>query len=164
MKSIRNIAFTVLLTLGGFTAVTYTACNKDECKDVVCQNGGSCVEGTCSCAAGYEGTNCETKSSAKFVGTYTVTENCGGDPYPVVVTAVDASTILISNLGNYDCSSGDIVWTATVSKTSLTIADNKCSTQMNGTGSYDNGTVTINYTTTYDGGGDNCKATMVKQN
>lgn len=72
MKSIRNIAFSVLLTLGAFSAVTYTSCNKDECKDVVCQNGGTCndTDGSCVCTTGYEGTNCETAVRTKYFNTY----------------------------------------------------------------------------------------------
>ena len=32
------------------------------CGDVVCQNGGTCFEGDCECAEGFEGQNCQTKS------------------------------------------------------------------------------------------------------
>lgn len=38
--------------------LTLNAC-KDPCKDVACLNGGACVDGTCVCANGYTGTNCE---------------------------------------------------------------------------------------------------------
>jgi len=31
----------------------------DPCDDVVCQNGGTCDEGTCLCPDGYSGVNCE---------------------------------------------------------------------------------------------------------
>lgn len=80
MKSIRNIAFSSLIALGAFGTVTYTACNKDECKDVVCQNGGTCVSGNCSCTVGYEGTNCETQVRTKYYHTYrgTGSDNMGG--------------------------------------------------------------------------------------
>jgi hypothetical protein len=83
MKSIRNIAFSVLLTLGAFSAMTYTACNKDECKDVVCQNGGTCAEGICTCPYAYEGTNCETQLRAKYNGNIYVGDGVDneGDTY-----------------------------------------------------------------------------------
>jgi len=31
-----------------------------SCATVVCQNGGTCVSGTCDCPSGYTGTNCQT--------------------------------------------------------------------------------------------------------
>ena len=38
----------------------------DDCAGVTCQNGGTCNDGvnayTCTCAAGYEGTNCQTSN------------------------------------------------------------------------------------------------------
>jgi len=70
MKSIRNIAFSALLTIGAFTAITYTSCNKDECKDVVCNNGGSCDNGTCVCPTGYTGSSCDNEVRASYYNTY----------------------------------------------------------------------------------------------
>ncbi len=70
MKSLRNIALSAIMTIGAFSAITYTSCNKDECKDVVCQNGGTCVSGKCSCPYAYEGTNCETQVRTKYYNTY----------------------------------------------------------------------------------------------
>jgi hypothetical protein len=170
MKSIRNIAFSALLTLGAFTTITYTSCNKDECKDVVCQNGGTCnaETGACVCSVGYEGTNCETKSNAKFVGVWAVTETCGSatsDPYQVTITAdaTDATKILVSNLGNYNCTvGGTIVYNGSVNGATLTIADNKCGTQMNASGTFANGKITITYTATTATLNDNCTATLTK--
>lgn len=103
MKSVKHIALSALLTVGAFGTVLYTACNKDECKDVVCQNGGTCSEGKCTCATGYEGTNCETKSRDKFVGTYTGAESCttGTDNYSITLAAnSDALKLTMTNLYN----------------------------------------------------------------
>ncbi|MEZ5017231.1 MAG: calcium-binding EGF-like domain-containing protein [Flavipsychrobacter sp.] len=168
MKNIRNIALSALLTIGAFTAITYTSCNKDACKDVVCQNGGICLNGSCSCATGYEGTNCETKANAKYVGTYSVTETCGGttsNPYIVTITAgTGPSDVLVSNLGNYGCTTGGtILFNGLAAGTTLTINDSKCNTQMNATGNYANGVITISYTATYGVTVDNCTATLTKQ-
>src|SRR5437773_2658197 len=48
---------------------TITSC-KDKCKDVICQNFGTCADGTCTCPAWFEGTNCENEMRAKFYGNY----------------------------------------------------------------------------------------------
>lgn len=74
MKSIRIIAMSALVTIGTFSTVFYTACNKDECKDVTCQNGGVCDGGTCVCPTGYEGSKCETAARAKFMKTWTASD------------------------------------------------------------------------------------------
>ena len=58
--NIRYFLFTVLLTCVSFFTITYTSCIKDECKDVVCRNGGACNGGTCNCPSGYSGLLCET--------------------------------------------------------------------------------------------------------
>lgn len=70
MKSIKNIALGTILTFSAFGAVLYTSCSKDECKDVVCQNGGTCSEGNCTCPTGVGGTNCETIYRTTFANTY----------------------------------------------------------------------------------------------
>lgn len=42
----------MLLAMGG--------CKKDKCAGIVCQNGGTCVDGVCVCTNGYTGTHCDT--------------------------------------------------------------------------------------------------------
>lgn len=168
MKSIRNIAFSALLAVGAFATITYTSCNTDACDDIDCMNGGLCLDGSCSCPTGYEGETCETKSNAKFIGTYTVTETCGGtnsNPYQVTITAgANATDVLISNLGDYNCTvGGTITFSGLVNQAQITINDDKCNTQMNATGSYANGVITMSYTASYVGGTDNCTATLTKQ-
>lgn len=91
MKSIRNMAFSALLAVGAFTMVTYTACTKDECEDVVCNNGGACVSGTCNCATGYEGTSCDTEVRKKFLKTWTASDKeVGGSDLPTYTPAIVA--------------------------------------------------------------------------
>ena len=172
MKSIKSIAFSALLTIGAFATVTYTACNKDECKDVVCQNGGTCSGGNCSCQTGWEGPRCETRVNAKFAGTWNAAETCSGVPanYIVTITADPANPtqVLVNNLGAYGCSvGGTVTFNGSVNSFSLTINDNKCGYQMNATGTYNSdGSVTVNYTATYDPGTgtqtDNCSVTLTK--
>ncbi len=70
MKSIRNIALSALLTVGTFSTVFYTSCTKDECKDVVCKNDGTCVSGTCNCTVGYTGSDCGSEIRTTYYNTY----------------------------------------------------------------------------------------------
>jgi hypothetical protein len=38
---------------------------KDPCEKIVCQNGGACLNGSCSCPTGYEGPACEKEKTPK---------------------------------------------------------------------------------------------------
>jgi hypothetical protein len=80
MKSIKHIALGAFLTISAFCAVLYTSCTKDKCKDVTCQNGGTCSDGNCVCPTGVTGTNCETLYRTSYANTYkgTGTDNSGG--------------------------------------------------------------------------------------
>ncbi len=59
MKNIKIFALVALLmtTIGG--TVIVTSCSKSSCSGLVCQNGGSCSSGKCSCPAGFSGTFCQ---------------------------------------------------------------------------------------------------------
>lgn len=167
MKSIRNIAFTALLTLGAFSAITYTSCNKDECKDVVCQNGGSCLEGTCSCATGYEGTNCETLSRTKFIGTWTGTDECGTDSYNITLTvgtATNAVSALVTNIGGYGTNitvTGNVTANNKISFTTVSVGGGRTLT---GTMTFSGNSMTFDYTVTESGGDvTSCDGTYTKQ-
>jgi hypothetical protein len=69
MKNLKSLLMASFLTVGIFSTTLIVSCNQDKCKDVVCNNGGTCNEtdGSCNCAVGYEGENCETLSRAKFL-------------------------------------------------------------------------------------------------
>lgn len=173
MKSFKNIALSAVLAMGAFSAVTYTACTKDECKDVVCNNGGTCVSGNCNCPTGYEGEKCDTRSNTKFAGTYNAEETCGGTNSPAYQVTITASAsnptqVLINNLGNYGCSiGGTITFNGSVNAAQLTVNDTKCGYAMSATGNYSNGVLTIQYSAVYTVNGstttDNCTATLTKQ-
>lgn len=103
MKNLKSILLASILTVGAFSTTLFTACNPDACKDVVCQNGGTCVDGDCTCPVGYEGTNCQTLSRDKFIGVFTGSETCtvGTDNYSITCSAnSDNTKFNIQNLYN----------------------------------------------------------------
>ena len=128
MKSTRSILAAGLLTFGAFALTTYTSCTKkDKCEDVTCQNGGSCVNGSCNCPEGWEGNNCQTASSAKFKGFYQATDDCplgdreGSDlVYDIVINASNnnPTAITVQGLGNTDN-----ILTATADGKTLLVAE-----------------------------------------
>ena len=59
--------------LSVYCSTTYfSACKPDQCKNraTVCANGGTCVDGDCVCAVGYEGDSCQFRVNDKFDGVY----------------------------------------------------------------------------------------------
>lgn len=47
-------------------------CKSDLCKDITCLNGGTCLNGLCSCPEGYEGPACEKEKTPKSILLQTV--------------------------------------------------------------------------------------------
>lgn len=86
----RYILLTVIFTIAVFSVVTYTACKKDPCKDVICLHLGACDGGECICPIGYEGDRCEELTRDRFVRTYTGGDTCtarGYHQYPIQLLA-----------------------------------------------------------------------------
>jgi hypothetical protein len=71
---LKTIILSALGAISSFGAVTYSSCEPDKCKSIVCAYGGVCKEGTCICPTGYEGFQCETITRKKFQGNWTVME------------------------------------------------------------------------------------------
>ncbi|MDR3679773.1 MAG: hypothetical protein P4L41_07395 [Flavipsychrobacter sp.] len=144
MKSIKQIALTVLLTIGAFSAITYTACNKDACSGVTCNNGGTCSGGTCTCQTGYEGVRCDTLSRTKFLGVYTGQETCtvGTDNYSVTLSSNSSNlNITYQNLYNQG-------FTATCTVTgpyTFSFTGSSNTTSYSGTGTLNNNQLTVSY-------------------
>ncbi len=145
MKSIFKAFFTVAVLAA---VTTISSCVKDECADVVCQNGGTCVSGNCDCTAGYEGTLCETQERAKFIGTYTATDNPGSLVYSVSIgNGTNITAVVISSDFSDDYFVNSI--NATVSGKTITIARQEPDNDdyfVEGTGTFNTSTNTITWT------------------
>jgi hypothetical protein len=57
----------IMATISGI--VIFSSCSKTSCGSIICQNGGTCSDGKCSCPTGYSGSLCQTraKSAIQYV-------------------------------------------------------------------------------------------------
>lgn len=123
MKKVSVIGSSILAFIAVLTVFFVNSCTTDACKDVTCLNGGTCIDGTCECADGYEGTDCSTEQRAKFAGTYTMsgTVSCpiSGDgtitnlPLTISNSSAGVTKVVILFAGT--------TFTAAISGTSLTL-------------------------------------------
>jgi hypothetical protein len=149
MKNLRTILTATALTLGLFT-VTFTACTPDPCKNVVCDNGGTCdANGACVCPAGFEGTTCATLSRDKFIGIFNGSETCtiGTDTYAVTTTPnSDKTKFNIQNLYNQST----ITAIANANGNAFTIPSQTVAANVvgSGSGTITGNNITITYTVT----------------
>lgn len=153
------IFFFVLLTF----SVTNQSCT-DPCNDVDCGNNGTCFDGVCICDEGYEGTNCETTSATKYIGTYSAVDICNGQTLPASTNTISQSTttpttieiVNFNALVDYYSISSPVIFTADVN--TLTGADQSFTAPSNGevvnlknlSGSYDISTKELSFTYEYD--------------
>ena len=145
MNKFKNIAFAAFLAIGAFSVVTYTSCTKDECKDVVCNNGGTCAGGSCSCPAGYEGTNCDSKTRDKFVGTWQGQDICTSKTYTISLTigaSSDDVKVIVNNPGGFGTPiniQGTVTNSTSLAFTNQNVGNGRI---LNGTMSFTGGTTT----------------------
>ena len=146
----RKLALSALFAVSTVGTLTISSCNKDPEP----------------CAVGYEGSDCKTLSSAKFVGTYAVTEDCGGSYNMTITTSSTTPTsIIFSNLGNFASATPAVVTaSADQSKLTFTNATDAQGRKFTGTGTMTGTSLKVNYTVTYsDNTTETCVATMSKQ-
>jgi hypothetical protein len=154
MKKLKSILVASILTVATFSATVFTSCNPDACKDVVCSNGGTCTDGTCACAVGYEGTNCDTESKAKFLKNWTASDLQTGSSVPtpyscVIATGAGITNVIIASTFADDFFVNNI--TATVNGNTITIGNQEPDSdgyKVSGSGTYTNGSITWNYSLT----------------
>lgn len=107
MQKLKSLAVILLLVFGSSSILYLNSCKKDACEKVTCQNGGVCVNGSCSCTQGYEGKNCETKSIDKYAGKYSGSEyyylNSSGvvAAQSIIVETMSMNQIKISGMPLY---------------------------------------------------------------
>jgi len=93
MKTLRIIGLAIAL----FGALTLQSCKKDPCKNVTCQNGGTCQDGNCRCSLPWEGSKCEVDARDKFVGAWQGNESCNGTrTYTTTINRSQASPTRIT--------------------------------------------------------------------
>lgn len=162
MMNLKHLIFALMAV----TTFSLASCKKDKCKDKTCQNGGACVDGTCNCAAGYTGENCETEVRAKFRSTYNVNESCPSGNYTYQITISNSSAgvdrLLISNFGGYG-----VTVSATASGNSLTIATQQVTAPdgtatFSGSGQLSGNILTISYNVSGDVNPESCTMNCTK--
>lgn len=170
-----------LMIFAAVAVMNLTSCNPDPCKEETCNDHGTPTEVDkktceCECGTGYEGEKCETKMTAKFIGSYTVTDGCTSvGTYSVSVSSSSSTVdkILITNFGLYGCSGSWPTIEATVDGNDITIESQSfCSAgdvfTVSGTGTMNSSgsTITLTYSgvrPTSDGGGSySCNVSMAK--
>jgi len=97
MKLWKNTLITAFAFIGISSTVLYTACVKDSCADLKCQNNGTCTDGFCHCPTGYEGTECELLSTDRFQGVWVGTSVINTKPVDVIPTLYDTVSIFLTD-------------------------------------------------------------------
>ena len=97
----RNIVFSSIFLV---LATMFTACAPPACQDVDCGDHGTCFEGACECAPGWQGIKCQTKSIDMLAGKYQAQETCDSIPGPEyleeIAPGADETHAIIKNFGN----------------------------------------------------------------
>ena len=165
MKTLQKLTFMV----STLVILSIVSCTEDPCADVSCLNGGTCNDGTCACAAGYEGVDCGTEQRTKFISTYSFNESCTSGTYSYTCNiGTSSSGVTKVLLSNFAALTGSTI-SATVSGTTLNIAQQNFALSgqnwgIVGTGQINGSLLTITYTLTFpDNSTDACTATGTKQ-
>lgn len=136
MKQIGSVIGSALFVVIVFLSVMFASCRKRTisyndstlirpCDNVICLNGGTCNDGQCYCAEGYEGIKCATRWNEKFVGTYVASDECKPDStafynVQIVPDLLSANKMQLINLGTF-CQGAPLQAIITPEKTSFII-------------------------------------------
>jgi hypothetical protein len=161
----KTIFLTTIAMLTLFGATTYfTGCKPDACvtRAVDCKNGGTCRDGECLCALGYEGDSCQFRVNQKFDSHYACirtkrfnnTFNEDNDDTLRVIAQNDRFSIKFYSIRD----SVFEVWNAKVDGNYITLPTQTLTLPFtvvtyNGTGSLNNGVLTMTINSSWDNGG-----------
>jgi hypothetical protein len=152
-----------------------SACKPDPCKETVCENGGTCLDGACQCPEGFRGISCETfdleaylgEFAAEYSGCFTTSPG-----HRVLLESIPGSgnRIYLTNLGDYACPGGELRPEASLNGTQMTLPRQTLSCgsiayTFEGSGNFDGvSRLTLTFEVSYDAGGftqtDRCSAVM----
>jgi hypothetical protein len=112
------VAAFVLIVIAG-TAV-FQSCEKNNCNNLTCQNGGSCGNGLCTCPAGWDGPTCIIRTVDRFLGAYAGSTYCNeGAPvidsvFVIQDTSVSPLTVkVVLHTNRYDTLIGTVNYNTT---------------------------------------------------
>ena len=158
MKALRILGLAMAL----FGAMTVSSCKKDPCKNVTCQNGGTCQDGNCKCNLPWEGSRCEVDARDKFVGSWRGTTNCGDGPeeevFSITKSSVTPNRIIIEG-GIY----GELTSSSTFDIPTQTVNVDGIAATVNGRGNLNGNQLTLTYIVTIQGAAFTCTGTYNKQ-
>lgn len=171
MKKLTYL-FVGLLTIGSLALLP--SCKKDKCKDVTCQNGGTCDEddGSCICATGFEGASCETAMADKFAATWKYNETCAGSTvtdFTTIFSKTGANKIQVNGFAGFECGGSNILVNCTVNGRDITVDAGQtfCAGALSissGSGSINasGNSISMTYTYTIGGASQTCSGTYTK--
>lgn len=138
--------------LAGVVFFAFTGCSKNKCGGNTCQNGAPCTGNVCVCPAGYWGASCEFGWTDKAVGTYSCTRSGCAPGLPDIGTWQSVVAKSGTNGGytlqvsNFD-KSGYSVSATIDSAGNILIAPGSSTYGISASGNYNNGKITLVYTT-----------------
>lgn len=86
LKRLRTILLAAVASAALFAAVVFSACNKpsepqnDPCAEKTCLNNGTCIDGSCSCTAGFTGEQCQVKVADRYLGKWEMSQKVESSP------------------------------------------------------------------------------------
>ncbi|RMG72623.1 MAG: hypothetical protein D6722_05130 [Bacteroidetes bacterium] len=108
--------------------ITFLGCKPDPCAEVACENGGTCMEGSCECPEGFSGDHCELFDYSQYLGTYQVAYGGCFSTSPNHTVAIeqvssDSREVYLYRLGDYACPAGELRLTGSLSGQQLSLPE-----------------------------------------